>query len=666
MSESWFKMSVSNDAAEITIYDEIGFFGVSAESFIKELKALGSRDVTIRINSPGGVVHEGMAIYTALKKHTGKVTAYIDSLAASMATIIALAADEVIMSEYGWFMIHNPYGVAMGDANAIRNRANKLEKMQGQMIGIYEKNSDLGEEEIGDAMHAETWYTAQEALDAGFIDSIDEDAEFEALAFDLSAFKNPPEFQAMASAKKPDVKAWLKDSEPSTGTAPIAEKSVPETSKTEKEDEMPKKVEQVEEPVCEKAVAQAERARVTAIMGVAKNFDLGDEFANELIEGSATIEQANEKALEILAERQEEELKTAPRAHVVNDGRKERAEAIENAIAHRAGLNVELSEHGRQYRGMSLSEISRILVDEKGLTKNQIAEKALHTTSDLPQIVSNVANKSLQAGYETAGRTFTAFARKTTASDFKEKHSIQMGADFDLEKVNEHGEYKEGAVKDTGEKYAISTFGKIISITRKTIINDDIDALARVPMLLGERAGELENKLVYDLLTSNPTMSDNKALFHNDHGNLGTAKLSAAGLAEGRKKLRTLKFLKQRTPVTPQTLLIPAELEFLSDQLMTSISATKTDDVNPFGPGGRTSLNVVVESLLDAASLAEWYLFGQNSQSPIEYSYLDGNETPTISNEVGFDVDGIRMKISHDFGTGAVNTRAFKSAGTAS
>ncbi len=166
---------VQNEAdATLYIYDVIDAdWGVGAKDVIAAIdNANGAKTLNIRINSPGGDVFEGRAIVEAIKRFDGKTVAHIDALAASAATSIALAADEVVMSDGALFMIHNASGMVWGDKNDMRQTADLLEKVEGSIVNDYTTKTGKAAEEITALMDAETWMTAQEALDGGFVDSV--------------------------------------------------------------------------------------------------------------------------------------------------------------------------------------------------------------------------------------------------------------------------------------------------------------------------------------------------------------------------------------------------------------------------------------------------------------------------------------------------------------
>ncbi len=183
------------DEATVYLYDEISWLGIQAEKFVKDLNAITAKTINIRVNSPGGSVFDGTAIFNAIKQHKSRVIAHIDGLAASIASVIVMAADEVRMAENAFLMIHDPWSIVIGNAQDMRDEADLLEKVGGTIARAFTDKSGKKEEEILDLMAAETWFTAQEALDAGFIDAVDTEKQEKAQVtmFDLSAFANVPE-----------------------------------------------------------------------------------------------------------------------------------------------------------------------------------------------------------------------------------------------------------------------------------------------------------------------------------------------------------------------------------------------------------------------------------------------------------------------------------------
>jgi ATP-dependent Clp endopeptidase proteolytic subunit ClpP len=188
----WYDFRARATGAEIVIYDEIGAFGIPAKAFLDELKAFGPiAELTVRINSPGGSVFDGVAIYNALKRHDAAITVWIDGIAASIASMIAMAGDEVVMPENAMLMLHDPSGLVMGTATDMRGMAEALDRMKAGMVAAYRDKSGRDDAEVEALMAAETWLSAQEAVALGLADRIAQPVRM-AAHFDLSCFRNTP------------------------------------------------------------------------------------------------------------------------------------------------------------------------------------------------------------------------------------------------------------------------------------------------------------------------------------------------------------------------------------------------------------------------------------------------------------------------------------------
>lgn len=178
----WYdiKNAASPEAAEVLIYDDIGYFGVSADQFVRELAEVAAPLINVRVNSEGGEVFDGFAIYNALRRHPSRIVCHVDGLAASAATYPVLAGDEVRIASNGMLMIHNPASLVMGEAADMRQEADLLDKLAGIIANLYSQRTGKPVEEVRGWMTAETWFTAEEAKANGFVDTvIDERAERE-------------------------------------------------------------------------------------------------------------------------------------------------------------------------------------------------------------------------------------------------------------------------------------------------------------------------------------------------------------------------------------------------------------------------------------------------------------------------------------------------------
>jgi ATP-dependent protease ClpP protease subunit len=174
-TQKFYALEKSDDGtATIHLYDEIGGWGQGSKDFLADLARLKGQHIHLRINSPGGSVVEGTAIYNALRRHEGGLTVHIDALAASMASVIAMAGVPTYIADNALLMIHNPWTMSVGDSDQLRKEADLLDKLKSTLVNAYKRKSGMEEEEIADMMDKETWLDAVEAVALGFADAIEE------------------------------------------------------------------------------------------------------------------------------------------------------------------------------------------------------------------------------------------------------------------------------------------------------------------------------------------------------------------------------------------------------------------------------------------------------------------------------------------------------------
>lgn len=175
MNKKFYALEKSNDGtATIHLYDEVGAFGSGSKEFLADLARLDGQHIHLRINSPGGSVVEGTAIYNALRRHKGGLTVHIDALAASMASVIAMSGSPVYIADNALLMIHNPWTVSMGDSDQLRKEADLLDKLKSTLVNAYVRKTGMEQDQIAEMMDAETWLDAVEAVALGFADAIEE------------------------------------------------------------------------------------------------------------------------------------------------------------------------------------------------------------------------------------------------------------------------------------------------------------------------------------------------------------------------------------------------------------------------------------------------------------------------------------------------------------
>ncbi len=334
------------------------------------------------------------------------------------------------------------------------------------------------------------------------------------------------------------------------------------------------------------------------------------------------------------------------------------------ALFARASPAHELSEPARQYFGLSMSEIAREVLRRNGEQVTgygaaTLITRALETTSDYPAILGDAFNRTLRAAYQSAPAGVLTLARQTTARDFRARLRISLSEAPTLLPVGEHGEFQSGGLEEAVESFGMSTFGRILGITRQALINDDQGAFSENPARLGRAAQSFVADKIAALLQANPAMSDGLAVFHASHRNIGAGDaLDVAPLSSARLAMRKQTGLGgELISVTPRYVVIPPELETKAETILASITPTKAEDVNPF-----SSLSLVVEPRLTSAT--RWYVAADPAAiDGMEYAYLEGAPGPQIETRAGFEVDGIQIKVRLDFGCGWIDHRGWWSSG---
>jgi ATP-dependent Clp endopeptidase proteolytic subunit ClpP len=236
--KTWYQIQAKANnpkSAEVSIHDEIGLWGISASAFMRDLKAMGDvDDIHLSIHSPGGDVLDGWAIYNALRNSKARITARVEGLAASMASVILMAADEIQIPKNAYVMIHNPWGMAVGDAEEMRDTAALLDKLQGGLVRAYSDRTGNDESDIRAWMDAETWMDGEEAVERGFATVLLDEVAMSAKAFDTRRFKMTPTSVQANSEEDPlvapmDETPLVAPVEETPVEAPVAEVAVEET-----------------------------------------------------------------------------------------------------------------------------------------------------------------------------------------------------------------------------------------------------------------------------------------------------------------------------------------------------------------------------------------------------------------------------------------------------
>ncbi len=186
-----YKAEANAETKRVYLYDEISWFGVTAADFVSELASLGGQDFELHVNSPGGDVFEGLAMLNSLRAYPGNVTAVVDGIAASAASFLIMGANEIVMQKNTELMIHDAWGLCIGNSADMRDTADRLDKVSDNIADIYSGRTGDPVTEWRDRMRAEVWYSANEAVEVGLATRVaDSQGDASALAFDLSRFNN--------------------------------------------------------------------------------------------------------------------------------------------------------------------------------------------------------------------------------------------------------------------------------------------------------------------------------------------------------------------------------------------------------------------------------------------------------------------------------------------
>lgn len=607
----------------LTFYDEI--LPGDAAQVLVALDADRHADVEVRINSPGGSVSEGLAIYNALRPR--KPTVYIDGVAASIASLIAMSGARIIAAENALMMVHAPWVDTSGNATTLRKSADLLDKHAEAMLTAYMRTG-LAHDRLLALLEAETWMNAEEAKALGFIDEINEPLAYAAHAPAAFAhYKNTPETLQMNKTTKAG-----------NGNTDYGD-----------------------------VLAQM-RVRNDEIMSVVDAFQ-GQQVVREaamaaLADPSITIDafRAN-----VMAKLGREASSCGGYAEPRNpENGRDFIAAASDALAIRAGVKVAKPHPGaRDIQGMGMREIMAACASRAGHRldfggRNTLATiKAALTTSDFPAILENSLGKALRSGFEAEPSTHEAWTNRVLVPDFKPQTRVLLGSAPDLLEVPEGGEYTHGSMDDDRSvPYAVGKFGRIVQLTWEAIINDDLGAFSRMMQALGQAAARSEADNVYSMFAENsgagPLMQDGNKLFDStNHGNVAdtSASLTADALGAARVLLRRQKAVGGGAlNLTPRYLLVAPEQEQAAETLLAAGARSLAQGTNnELVPPWLATLELVVEARLSGSAL--YLLTAPMTVDTAEVGWLEADNGPVIVEQDGWSTDSRAYKVRHAFGT---------------
>lgn len=652
--------------AEIFIYGDIGesWYGesVTAAEFVKEIAALEASEITVRINSYGGSVTDGIAIYNAILRHPAAVTVEIDGIAASIASLIAMAGDTVNIAENALLMVHAPWGGIYGNAAEMRQYADVLDKYADAMSSSYARKTGQDIDTIQALLKdgADHWYDAAEAVAFGFADGTTEAMPI-AASFDLSRYGSLPQAAAVFASRFT----------PAAAAAPTAKEQTMPTPATPAADPSANPINESE--IAAAAVKADARRRKDIAVAFASFVENNVEGAAELMaacqdDTACSADEAGKKLLAHLGKN----AKPVAGNYIATteDETDKRRAGITQAILSRAGVPGFKADASNPWRSHKMLDVARDALSRAGVKSDGMGQMEIvgaaftQSTSDFPALLENTMHKALQAAYVTQPDTWSRFCAVGSVSDFRAHNRYRRGSFGNLDGVNENGEYKSKAIAD-GEKQSVtaSTKGNIINLTRHMIINDDLGAFLGLAGDLGRAARRTIEADVYALLALNgglgPTMSDGNTLFFARTAtgtNIGTgAALSMAAIDADRVVMASQKDISGNDflDLRPSILLVPLSLG----------GSARTINEAQYDPDTANKLqkpnvvNGLFRDIVDTPRLSgtRRYLFADPNEAPVlEVAFLDGVQEPYLEMQNGFDVDGTQYKVRLDYGVAGV------------
>lgn len=436
----------------------------------------------------------------------------------------------------------------------------------------------------------------------------------------------------------------------------------------------------------QRAVA-VERERVATINADAARFAMPANFAADHVARNTPLAEVRNLIWQEMVARSERQPVIIPHVSAgTYDEQTTRRRGMAVALACRIAIaagerNVVVPEHARAFANMGIPEMAAECIGYRGLLRtprqvSEVIERAFHTTSDFPAIFTDSLNNRLLPRYQAASPTYRLFAARTTTPDFRLSNVIRAGDFPNLQLVGQAGEIKYGTFGESKEQIQTLSYAVGLTITRQMLINDQLGAIDDVLSSYGLRIPDFENKLAFSVLTANsgvgPTLlTDSKAMFHADHGNLvspGTA-ISVDSVGVARAKMQKQKSIGKSSDssgedglflnLAPRTLLCSPDKITLAEQLFAAyVPVTQGTAL----PASMRSISPVSDANL---STLPWYLFADPAIAPVlHYSFLEGFEGPRITSEDVFDVQGMKVKLEHDFGVSGTDFRgAVRNAG---
>lgn len=666
-----------------------------------------SGPLTVRLNSGGGIATEGQAIHNVLKNYQGEVTIVIDGIAASAASLIAMAGDHIIMPAGAIMMIHDParWGTeGRGTEDDHLKEAKALRVLANAYAGVYGARAGITTEEAREVMREETYYDGASAVEAGFATSTDDNAEAAAVAtFDYRLYPKAPEnlrevgnslgqrtsmsmirtMVAGVSAPKKKGKTMKRNGQRTTAQLEGDDEDQmneddPEIAEDEDqtdlegdledevdlEDEDETGAEEDDEVEAEDDEEKQDGPHAAAIRRFCANRKISKHLEMNWISRGLKPSQAIAEFKKMSKGQPATRARPgAPRSRNLRDERTTRRAAMTDALHAQISGRNPASQAARQYMDMSLVEIAAMAIDHRGRIRSagdkiNVFMEASSSTSDYPAIFQNALNKVLLERYSEFSPTYRAISKQRNFRDFRPMPLVRSGDFPTLLPVGETGEIKWGTFGESGETAVIVPYARGLTISRQMLINDDLGAINDMLSSYGETIAHFEEHTFYAAALG-AILSDGDPLFHASRKNIATpgSAITTEGLSVGRAAMRMQTSIDGlKLNLSPSILLVGPALETQAEMIVAQITPTDAGAVNPFSG----KLAPVVTTEIDDSS---WYLLSERAPCWV-YGFLEGQEAPRVRTEEPFGTQGFSMTIEHDFGFGAADFRGgFKNPG---
>jgi ATP-dependent protease ClpP protease subunit len=645
--------------SELYIYDFIDDWGVTASNIAPQIRAAKGQ-LDIRIHSDGGYVSDGVAIFNAIFDRRETVTAYIDGNAMSVAALIPRAAGRVVIAPNARMMLHT---AAMGGCGYLKPAQldqikEQLLNSNEQILSSYARIGGVNIEAIRAILEdgEDHYLTPQQALELGLVDEIaDAEVDPEALMASfvtiargatrmkktlidgVAAVADPPKQQPTAAASPP------------TPQQPTAESPRPD-------------------PVA------AERSRIAGIMAVAAPFQTAPSIVamrdNAIMDGTTP----DTLSTQILAElgRTAQPIAGGHATASGDDQRDKERNAASQYLLARAGiLKGEVraaAMQGNPFRGDTLLDLARTFSGAKAMRGRDamevFAQSIASNTSDFPVILMDTMRKSLDIGFALQPDRWRSVARIGAVSDFRPHHRIRTGSIGNLVRVRQNGEYETLPIPD-GEKATISvdTYGALVNWPRQLMVNDDMSALQMI-VDRGRAAARTLETAFWAYFASNPNLEDGLPMWDAVRNNVGTSGApSVALIDEGRMGMAQQQSISS-TPNKIDYLDITPEIAVAALSLGSTFRVLNAQEFDDEANRRQNRPNVVrglFGTIIDTPRLSGngwWMMANPNTgYGAFEVAFLNGNESPFLDQQESFHVDGITVKVRHDWGIAALDHR---------